>query len=42
MTVTAAHSLCDTIEEEIGAFYSKAQVLIHLEPEEESVHTPNV
>ncbi|MBC1398724.1 cation diffusion facilitator family transporter [Listeria fleischmannii] len=42
MTVTAAHSLCDTIEQEIGAFYSKAQVLIHLEPEEERVHTPNV
>ncbi len=42
MTVTEAHSLCDTIEREIGEFYSKAQVLIHLEPEEERVYSQNV
>ncbi|EOX1308993.1 cation diffusion facilitator family transporter [Listeria monocytogenes] len=39
MTIENAHSLCDEIEAEIMNFYSKAEVLIHLEPEEERVFT---
>ncbi|EHT4847715.1 cation transporter [Listeria monocytogenes] len=39
MTIESAHSLCDEIESEIMNFYSKAEVLIHLEPEEERVFT---
>lgn len=41
MTIESAHSLCDEIEEEIMNFYAKAEVLIHLEPEEERVLTRN-
>ncbi|EUJ31363.1 cation efflux family protein [Listeria floridensis FSL S10-1187] len=39
MTIETAHSLCDKIEAEICGFYSRAQVLIHLEPEEERIYT---
>ncbi len=39
MTIESAHSLCDEIEAEIMDFYAKAEVLIHLEPEEERVFT---
>ncbi|WP_242215874.1 cation diffusion facilitator family transporter [Listeria monocytogenes] len=39
MTIESAHSLCDEIEAEIMNFYAKAEVLIHLEPEEERVLT---
>ncbi|MBC2311379.1 cation diffusion facilitator family transporter [Listeria booriae] len=39
LTIEKAHSLCDDIEKEIYDFYSKAQVLIHLEPEEERILT---
>ncbi|WP_163654889.1 cation diffusion facilitator family transporter [Listeria sp. PSOL-1] len=42
MTIEKAHSLCDEIETEIGDFYSKAQVLIHLEPEEERIYSKKV
>lgn len=38
-TIEQAHSLCDVIEKEIYDFYAKAQVLIHLEPEEEKILT---
>lgn len=41
MTIESAHSLCDEIEAEIMNFYAKAEVLIHLEPEEERVLTRN-
>ncbi|MBC1996248.1 cation diffusion facilitator family transporter [Listeria seeligeri] len=41
MTIESAHSLCDEIEAEIMDFYAKAEVLIHLEPEEERVLTRN-
>ncbi|MBC1580392.1 cation transporter [Listeria seeligeri] len=41
MTIESAHSLCDEIEAEIMGFYAKAEVLIHLEPEEERVLTRN-
>ncbi|MHC5252644.1 cation diffusion facilitator family transporter [Listeria kieliensis] len=39
MTIETAHALCNEIEKEIYDFYSKAQVLIHLEPEEERIYS---
>lgn len=35
MSIEEAHHLCDEIETAVNDFYSKAQVLIHIEPEEE-------
>ena len=39
MTVAASHVICDRIEQALQAAVLDAQVLIHVEPEEEAKHT---
>ena len=39
MTVAASHVICDRIEQALQAAVHDAQVLIHVEPEEEAKHT---
>jgi len=39
MTVAASHRICDRIEEALQSAVHDAQVLIHVEPEEEAKHT---
>ena len=39
MTVAASHVICDRIEQALQATVLDAQVLIHVEPEEEAKHT---
>jgi len=39
MTVAASHQICDRIEQALQAAVHDAQVLIHVEPEEEAKHT---